>query len=130
MTDQTAFGAVSEDELKSYMEQQITTGEEGAKGAKPKKANKKAAAEGTPVEKPPKAEKAKIEPHACKCGCGKTITTSANFVPGHDAKAKSMLAKANAGKLPEGETVPEILLEYAKGNDKWRAWYPELFATV
>lgn len=62
-----------------------------------RKKKRMAEAEAKPAREPKPAP----EPHPCWCGCGETITTGANFKPGHDAKLKGAMIK----KLAENPDI-------------------------
>ncbi len=68
----------------------------------------------------PPADRAKVP---CKCGCGGQ--TFSHFIPGHDAKAKSMLLKL-ARNLVGRDDVPKILLEFVDSNEKWTTHYAQM----
>lgn len=134
MSDQTTFAeneVASEEDLSQFLSNQ-------AASTPATKTPKVPKAKAPKAEKPPKEPKAPVDPSTfglCKCGCGSIKkSASANFLPGHDAKAKSVLQKADRAKAdPNSESkpeVPEILMGYAKSNDTWRAWYPNLFAVA
>lgn len=72
---------------------------------KVKKGNE--AAEATAVAEP-KAKKKSAKGLPCLCGCGQpTITDSARFIPGHDAKLKGLLLKVERGELKKS-AIPEV----------------------
>jgi hypothetical protein len=45
-------------------------------------------------------------PQPCLCGCGQVVMSGRNFLPGHDAKLKSVLLKVEKGELDES-AIPE-----------------------
>lgn len=45
-------------------------------------------------------------PQPCLCGCGRVVMSGRNFLPGHDAKLKSVLLKVERGELDES-AIPE-----------------------
>lgn len=66
-------------------------------------------AKATKNDKPSKAKtaKPKAERKLCLCGCGKPVgRPRSQFLPGHDAKLKSILIKVEKGKLKESD-IPE-----------------------
>lgn len=74
----------------------------------------------------PKAEKESKGPSAkglsCLCGCGQaTVTDSAKFIPGHDAKLKGLLLKVERGELPKNQ-VPEIAKPFLQRSGMSNAW--------
>lgn len=57
------------------------------------------------AEKAPRTRKVK-EPKECTCGCG-GMTKGGRFLPGHDARYHSALAKAEAAKAAAEEATAE-----------------------
>lgn len=105
--------------LDEVASKEITAIEEAEKVTKKRSAKKEAAPR---AEKPAKEPKV-TEKKQCLCGCGGL--TASNFVPGHDARAKSMLRKAEGNK-EETAKLPAALVAFARSNEKWSAWFPNL----
>lgn len=83
-----------------------------------KPAPKAEAAEQTSTKKGPSAKGL-----SCLCGCGQpTKTDAAKFIPGHDAKLKSVLLKVERGELPKSE-VPEIAKPFLQRSPLSKAWH-------
>ena len=51
-----------------------------------------------------------IAPHHCLCGCGATITTKANYRPGHDARAVSQAVAELVEILQDGGKVTKATI--------------------
>lgn len=47
----------------------------------------------------------KVEAKPCECGCGRMARAGSRFLPGHDAKLKSVLRKAAAGEGDRAKTA-------------------------
>jgi hypothetical protein len=59
---------------------------------------------------------------SCLCGCGQaTLTDSARFIPGHDAKLKSVLLKVERGELTE-PSIPKIARPFLQKSKMSGAW--------
>ena len=59
----------------------------------------------------------KLEASPCGCGCGATARPGSRFLPGHDAKLKSRLRKAAAGKGKDAEKAQAELLVLGWAQD-------------
>lgn len=71
-------------------------------------------------EKKDKGPSAKGLP--CLCGCGQpTVTDSAKFIPGHDAKLKGLLLKVERGEVKKSE-IPEVAKPFLQRSSMSGAW--------
>lgn len=80
-------------------------------------------AKSAPAEAPEKASKG---PSAkglnCLCGCGQpTVTDSARFIPGHDAKLKALLQRVERGEEPKS-AIPEEAKPFLQRSTMSKAW--------
>lgn len=77
-----------------------------------------------PAKKASDNGKLSAEGLSCLCGCGQpTKTDKAKFIPGHDAKLKSLLLRLERGEAEKGERVPEIAKKFLQKSPLSGAWH-------
>jgi hypothetical protein len=79
-------------------------------------------AEATPTASNKKSKGPTAKGLPCLCGCGQpTLTENAKFIPGHDAKLKSLLLRVERGEAKKSE-IPEVAKAFLQKSKMSGAW--------
>ena len=77
---------------------------------------------------PPKAKAGK-KPGVCLCGCGGVTSPGRNYLPGHDARVKGYISRANKWFMASEEDrkkikgdmgIPQVLLDHLDENPEFK----------